>query len=149
MNKILIFGTGSFADNMLINCRKELDGFEVLAFIDNDVVKQGKEFNGKKIISVNDIHNYDYDTIAVCSTYFEEIKNQLINLGINKKKISHIETEWDFLVQRVRKRYKEYYKSGEVCNKDEIGELLDYFEKNYRYPKHFQNIYNYDYISKY
>lgn len=149
MKNILVFGTGSYCEKIFKNYREELDDINILAFIDNNKQKHGQKFMGKHIISVQDIDKYEYDMIAICSSYFSEIKDQLIEIGIEENCITIIKNEWYFLINRIRNKYKEYYNGQKIIKNDEIGKLLKYLEENYKDPKHFLNIYNYNYIHKY
>lgn len=77
--RICIFGTGNSANN-LINRVKE--NIEIVCFIDNNKIKQGMTLFGRKIISLEELKNYDYDYIVIASMYYKEIEIQLINAGI-------------------------------------------------------------------
>lgn len=85
LKKILIFGTG--------NGRKVIEEFidinkcKIIAYIDNDSSKIGKNINGLSIISPENIKSFSYDYIIIASTYYNEIAEQLIRNGIDSKKI--------------------------------------------------------------
>ena len=82
--KILLFGASEAGKNVLAYLSKNI---HILAFIDNDSCKIGKELNGYTIINPLDILNYEYDYIIITSTYNEKIYQQLINIGISEDKI--------------------------------------------------------------
>ncbi|MCM1235850.1 MAG: hypothetical protein NC489_37640 [Ruminococcus flavefaciens] len=80
--KFLIFGTGRAARKYMrawYNGYYEHGNNSILAFIDNDASKIGTEFLYKPVVSPSDISKYDYDYIVICSTFIDEIKQQLIN----------------------------------------------------------------------
>lgn len=82
MEKIYIFGAG-------LNGKKNIDYFgkdNVIAFVDNSSALIGEKLCEKDIISVETLINqYRDEKIVVSSVYFyEDIKNQLIELGIKK-----------------------------------------------------------------
>lgn len=84
MNKILIFGAGNNAKNIIkyIDKRKN----KILYFVDNDHAKQGKCCWGVEIISPSMIADLEYDYILIASLYWKEIREQLKSLGVNRKK---------------------------------------------------------------
>lgn len=66
--KILLYGAGEVAEILLHTIKLDSDnGIEVLAIIDDDPNKVGKEVAGTKIISINQIHEYNHDGIMVSS----------------------------------------------------------------------------------
>lgn len=80
-NKYLIFGTGSRAKRSLeflekFNHRNEI---EIVAFVDNNSEKWGKNFEGYPIISPGEIKSVDWDYISVWSTFYDEIVEELVN----------------------------------------------------------------------
>lgn len=85
MIKILIFGAGE-AGRKIIDIINE-DKVTILAYIDNDVTKQGQLINGKIILNPQAIYSFDYDYIVIASMYQEEIYEQLIEMGIDKNRI--------------------------------------------------------------
>lgn len=76
--KYIIFGTGRSAR---MGYSKLKDKFEIVAFADNNSDKQGKELLGKKILKPSEISKTDNEVI-ICSAYYNEIKEQLDELGI-------------------------------------------------------------------
>ncbi|MFJ7825270.1 CDP-glycerol glycerophosphotransferase family protein [Psychrobacillus sp. NPDC096623] len=83
MKKIIIFGTGSGANNII----QELDEekIEIIAFSDNDIRKQGLTFHNKKIIKPEEIVNKDYDLILIASQHVVEIFCRLKEMGIKEE----------------------------------------------------------------
>lgn len=90
--KIIIFGTGNIAGLTIEAWNEKHDGqrmADVIAFVDNDIKKQGKEYKGKRIITPKQITETEYDYIVIATDlYFREIYLQLINeLKVSKEKI--------------------------------------------------------------
>lgn len=85
MKKVLVFGTGSGWRKI----RKIFDykKLAVEAFVDNDRAKTGKKLNGKRIISPEQMENYQYDYILIASQFYEEITRQLSDMKIPTEKI--------------------------------------------------------------
>ena len=84
MEKVIIFGAGENAKKLL-RCLKS--GVHVIAFIDNNVLKQGTFFNDRKIISVGEVKEYSYDYILVASINYSGIVAQLVENEIEANKI--------------------------------------------------------------
>lgn len=81
--KVLIFGTGCiFKEN-----RHKFTNFDILAFLDNDRKKQGQLLEGKTVVLPEEHWRYEYDAIIIASIYFQEMREQLLNLGIPENKI--------------------------------------------------------------
>lgn len=81
--KCALFGTGNYAEAF----SKVFEIGDICCYIDNDINKQGKEFNGKKIYAPNEIDYSDIDYIIVMVLRNKEIKAQLIEMGVDEKKI--------------------------------------------------------------
>jgi len=85
MYKIMVLGTGT--GYISIKHYINFNNVNIIAFIDNNKNKQGKIFDGKKIISMEESKNYNYDYIVIASQYYSEITKQILAFGINKDKI--------------------------------------------------------------
>ncbi|AIY79455.1 methyltransferase [Clostridium botulinum] len=85
MKKMFIFGTGTGYLKMKYLLPE--DSYELIGFIDNDNNKQGTIFEGKKVFSPSEAIKKKFDQILIASTFFDEIENQLLELGIEKGKI--------------------------------------------------------------
>lgn len=83
--RLLVFGTGLF----YLNRKKYLKDHEIVAFLDNDDLKQGNLLDGIDILPPNSISNLEYDYICVMTRqeYAEQIKTQLLELAVPLKKI--------------------------------------------------------------
>lgn len=76
MQKIIVFGVGKRLDFLMES--GYLEGFDVVAFCDNDVSKQGRIVGGVEVISPKKIEEYTFDTIYISSEqYYEEIRREL------------------------------------------------------------------------
>lgn len=81
----LIFGTGDYFRRYIHWFRER----NVIALIDNDKQKQGTIIEGYPVLSPEEAITMKYDAIVVLSFYLKEIKNQLVNLGVEEKQIYH------------------------------------------------------------
>lgn len=93
--KILLYGAGEVAEIILgvIKFGSSVD-LDILAVVDDDLEKRGKQIVGYPIISAVDIKKYDHDGIFISSyTYEDIIKQQLIKKGYEKEKILTFFTE--------------------------------------------------------
>ncbi|MDE6626718.1 MAG: class I SAM-dependent methyltransferase, partial [Lachnospiraceae bacterium] len=86
--KILVFGSGGAYAAYAEKYSEYFKNVDILAFADNSKEKQGQIFNGKPIISPQEISQYCYDAILICSSYQEEIYEQLVTeFNIHKENI--------------------------------------------------------------
>ena len=85
--RYFIFGTSNGSQDFLSNFEQE-DFEKIIGFLDNDEEKQGKTFFDKKIFSPEEILNTDFDKIIIASSFFKDIKWDLLNLGVDENKIS-------------------------------------------------------------
>ncbi|GGN93178.1 TylF/MycF/NovP-related O-methyltransferase [Saccharibacillus kuerlensis] len=85
MKKIILCGAG---DGGLRAKYSLTQGFEVVAFTDNNPKKQGNTFLGKPIISPSEIKEWDYDYVVVSNIHGDQVIPQLINeYGVSPDKI--------------------------------------------------------------
>lgn len=92
---VLLYGAGEVAEIIsgVIKGRTN-EQLKVLAMIDDDENKQGKELLGYKIIARNEIPDYDHDGIIITSYTFEDdIINQLKQIKYPEDKIERFFTE--------------------------------------------------------
>lgn len=81
--RLLLYGAGEVAEILLqvIKADKLLP-IDVIAVIDDDIEKQGKEIINTPIVSLEALSKYDFDGILISSyTNNEVIKEKLINKG--------------------------------------------------------------------
>lgn len=92
---ILLYGAGEVAETLLgiIKERKD-EPLKVLALIDDKEDKQNKELLGYKIISLEDIKDYEHDGIVIASYTFEEvIRQRLEEIGYPENRVERFFTE--------------------------------------------------------
>lgn len=83
--RVLLFGTGEYYNRYKMWFAQE----DVLALIDNSKEKIGTLIDGKMVISPSGVYQYDFDAIFVMSFYIVEMKKQLVDIGIEERKIHH------------------------------------------------------------
>lgn len=132
MQKIIVWGTGKGAEKA-VNIPE--DPVDIVAFVDNKEAKQGGKFQGKPIIPPSDIRKYEYDKIVICSVYFNEIKEQIIQNGFADEHT--IENCFYFNKLNMLKYY------GQRNLNQEEQAVIDYIKYN---PL---NVFNYTFAEKY
>lgn len=76
--KVLIFGTGEIARQVLCGMDHILEYIEIVGFVDNDDAKYGAEFYGRAIYHPGQIQALDYDKICILLTQFQQVYDQLV-----------------------------------------------------------------------
>lgn len=92
MRKIYVYGVGNnfFEYEPIIRKR-----YEIIGFFDSNRIKQGNFLYGLEIQSPNKVLNYQYDYILVTPNCYLEIKDYLIELGVDENKILILHKELD------------------------------------------------------
>lgn len=87
--RILVYGAGEVAETLLEIIKSRADKpLKVLAIIDDEKDRQKEELLGYKIISSNEIADYEHDVIVIASyTYEDDIRNRLEDIGYPTNKI--------------------------------------------------------------
>lgn len=80
-SKCIIFGAGYYFETYISIIEEK---FEVLAVTDNNSSLIGQVKRGYKIIGVDDIKKYSFDTILICMREPKAVQHQLISMGIKK-----------------------------------------------------------------
>ena len=83
--KCLIFGTGDYYERY----KKWLENEEIVALIDNSCEKQGMYLDGHIVISPDQVCKYEYDNILILSFYYNDMREQLLQYGVDPQKIYH------------------------------------------------------------
>ena len=83
VNNIVIFGTG----NHYLKYKKYFKDVEIIALLDNSPKKIGTRIDGVEVISPNDVLNIDYDRIYILSFYWDEMTEQLLDIGVKREDI--------------------------------------------------------------
>lgn len=77
---LVVFGTGK----RYIKNKEWLQGHNIVAFLDNDVKKQGTTIDDVLVVSPEKICDLQYDYIAILSVYIDEMVAQLQQLGVSR-----------------------------------------------------------------
>lgn len=85
MDKIMIWGAGAFVSNLLVNT--SLGKCNIIAFIDNNPLKIGKLFNGKRIVAPESLKNTDSTIVITSMLYGKDIELQIKNMNLKNKVI--------------------------------------------------------------
>lgn len=130
--RIIIWGAGQIARETL---SYKSDTVDVLGFLDNN--PEIKEFEGLQALEKEDIYKDGYDYIVICSRSYEEINNQLLELGVERDRILinpihraqlYFIYQSDFFIKKwnaLRNRRKtEIYISGISYHNDGIEESV-------------------------
>ncbi|WP_313340226.1 glycosyltransferase family 4 protein [Lacrimispora sp.] len=105
MKKVIVFGTGTYYEQR----KKYLENVDIIAFLDNDINKQGNLLDGVEIISPKDLNKLSYDYIILMSMYQYDMKKQLLNLSVLSNKILEYTQ-----IGRLDLQYKEYSNKYEI-----------------------------------
>lgn len=80
---VIIFGTGK----RYIQNKSRFQHMQIIAFLDNDIKKQGSFLDGIIIDSPANIHKYQFDYVILVGKYYTEMRSQLRSLGVDETKI--------------------------------------------------------------
>ncbi len=119
MEKILLWGTGKIAKNILEDCLT-LDMYDIVGIIDNDCSKWGVTFYGKIIYSPDILKDHKGIKVIVLTNAYEEIRNQ-IETEYKEYNIS-IENKYFFYKESLLRRYEE-------TDNTEVAEVIEYVKK--------------------
>lgn len=133
MERILIWGTGVIAEQVLGQC--DVFGlYDVIGFIDNNAEMRGKTFHGKKIYTADILREAEPDRVVILTVRYKEIEEQI------RKEFPSITAAVEemnfFYKQTVMRRYRDN------CDQ-EIAGILARLEKNDL------QVFNYDFVGKY
>lgn len=133
MEKILLWGTGKIAKEVLSQCQT-LDFYDIAGILDNDLKKRGTFFWGYPIYAPNEINNICPDRIVILTDAYDEIVRQI---SVEYPEFSKcVENKKFFYKESILKRYRE-------TDDLEIKEVLDYIKQNGL------DIFNYPFCNKY
>lgn len=109
--QVVIFGLGVY-----YNLRKDniKQNSKIVAFIDNNSDIWGKTNEGVAILSPRSVIQLQYDKIILMSRKSNEMKNQLLELGISYDKIVYYE---EFLAEIKRGKLEIFYGNNISCSK--------------------------------
>ena len=118
-NRVLLFGAGELGRLALESLPQS---FEVISFIDNDRSKIGQSVNGVPINPPSFIIHANFDYIILSSSYFHEIFEQLMSLGVAKEKILPPQLSTDSSQPIQTQVFKKFY--SEVDDHGQKGDLM-------------------------
>lgn len=106
--KVIIWGAGEFGRNTVQCYIPDLLPVEILAVVDKDPNKWGKELCGFPIISCETMAEMPYDRVLICSPKFQdEIYSFLVSeCDIPDQKIEIVEDCGYFIYRRIEEKYK-------------------------------------------
>lgn len=121
---VILYGTGSMCKNIVNIITKYNIDINILAFSDSNITKHDKIIYGKKIISPFKIKNYKYDKIIIASSFFNEIRKYLINIGIHDDNI--VKYDFNYVIKLL---IIEYYNEYRLCDDYEITQLITFLKQ--------------------
>lgn len=89
---VIIFGTGQLYKK---NKYRFVD-MNIVVFLDNDERKHGTMLDGVMVDKPENIIHYDFDYVILASKFFEQMREQLILLGVSQNVILDWEHRGDF-----------------------------------------------------
>ena len=93
MDKVIVFGIGY---DFFYHKKTIFSNYIVVGLVDNSPTKQGLIVNEFAIKSITDFSQNSYDNILV-TCFYNEIKSQLLSMGIPEQKIKNLNKELKFL----------------------------------------------------
>lgn len=98
--RIVIFGTGLYYENRKQLLKTIIPQNEIVAFLDNDETKN--EHEGIVVCSPKYVGDIEFETVLLMSQRSEEMKYQLLNMGVPERKIK----SWNDLLKEWFNRRK-------------------------------------------
>ena len=133
MERILIWGTGVIAEQVLGQC--DVFGlYDIMGFIDNNADKRGKTFYGREIFTTDILRETKPDRIVILTVRYKEIEEQIRNEF--PELMASVEEMNFFYKQTVIKRYRN-------SREPEIVRILEHLAENDL------QVFNYDFVKKY
>ncbi len=135
MKKIVIWGTGKIANEILGECKTLLE-YIILGVVDNNKNVQGEYFFDMEIHSPERIMLWkdDVDSIVVLTDKYDDIREQVSKM--DETLGDKLEDKYYFYKQSIIKRYKD-------SKDEEIKEVVNYLKM------HSLSIFNYEFPEKY
>lgn len=100
--KIVFWGTGNVASAFIKHHTLFMQAVEVVGFTDSNKNKWGTSFEQYKISCPNVLLNQNYDYILILSSYYKEIReNLLIDYSIVSSKILSIEEAYQMYIRNI------------------------------------------------
>ncbi|WP_339295016.1 TylF/MycF/NovP-related O-methyltransferase [Paenibacillus sp. FSL W7-1279] len=127
--KVIIFGAGNGGSRVFYLLDQQ---YEVIAFADNNLAKQGRSLYSKPIISPERINNYSYDYIIIANLQSESIITQLVDDNdVSRDKIIDFYRNqmFDSRIASLRLAADEIYENQVQGNVAELGVYKGDFAK--------------------
>ena len=88
-NKVILFGAGNTGKRIWadIQAKKSFFKDKYIAFLDNNPRLLGENIDGLLVNSPNEIKIEEIDVFLICSIYYDQIYEQLRNIGVQDDKI--------------------------------------------------------------
>lgn len=134
MQKVLLWGTGQIAGQVLEQCGV-MERYDVIGFVDNNTKKQGTVFLGKPVFGPQVLSEKEFDGIFVLVDKYQEIVCQ-IKESLGEDARVFVENYKYFYKQSLLKRY-------EACEDAQIQAMLT------RIREKDLQVFNYDFADKY
>ena len=111
----LLFGTGDYYNRF----KKWFPRENVLALLDNSPVMQYTIVDGIKVLPPSEGIKLDYDSIVILSFYIKEMRQQLLGLGVEERRIMHFyDLHWLIYNDLVKKDIQYYACADEMILSD-------------------------------
>lgn len=126
MERIVVFGAGSFGRKLVNRLLADPTGPQVLYLVDNDPAVQGQEWNGLPVRAPSALLEGGFDRVWVASTWHEEILGQLDEqLGLARSSVHVVSPD---LLERADPAYLTQLLSrfGAVCRSVQVEFWLDH-----------------------
>lgn len=111
---VLLFGAGSLGERSIEECNKV--NAHILGFVDNNRARKGEQVCGYTIYTPEDIKEFPNAIVLITSTYIDEIKQQMMDMGITNVEVMRLGALRDVLEK------DEFFKP--LLNAEESNELL-------------------------
>lgn len=117
--RYLIFGTGDYYNRY----KKWFDKQDILALLDNSEQKQHTLIDGIEVLSPEEGVGLKYDSIVILSFHVKQMKQQLVSLGVDEKRIYHFYDLHQLVTAERAVRPVQYFgKAGEIVKCRQPGQ---------------------------
>ena len=117
--KLLLFGAGSLGLRSIEECNKV--NATIIGFVDNNRSRKGEILEGYPILTPEDIKDYPDACVLITSTYVDEIKTQLADMGIQEVEVIRLGALRDTIEQE---EFANVFLDKEAANAHLYHELL-------------------------
>lgn len=111
--KILLFGTGDYYNRY----KKWFTQQDVIALLDNSEQKHHTFIDGVEVLLPEEGIKLDYDTIVILSFYVRQMKQQLMQLGVEEQRIFHFYDLHQLLGKDRERRTVQHFLNAEAAIK--------------------------------